>query len=65
MISFFGGTILLVAAASLFQYMRPRDGVPHRLAVMPHLQVWIPIGITSGLVIGIGLMVSGLVDVMF
>lgn len=65
MISIFAGTILLVGAAGLFQHLRPRDGAPHRLAVMPYLQVWIPVGITSGLVIGIGLMVSGLVDLMF
>jgi len=37
-------------------------GVPHRLAVMPYLQQLIPIGITSGVVVGVGLVVSGLVS---
>jgi hypothetical protein len=65
MISFFSGTILLVGTASLLWHLLPRDGVPHRLSVMPYVQVWIPVGIVSGLVIGIGLMVAGLVDIMF
>jgi hypothetical protein len=60
MISFLSGALLLLGASGAFWRLLPHDGVPHRLAVMPYLQVWIPIGLTSAAVIGIGLAVSGL-----
>jgi hypothetical protein len=62
MISLLSGAILLSAVTILFRRLLPQDGVPHRLAVMPYLQQLIPIGITSGLVVGVGLIVSGLVS---
>ena len=62
MIQFVLGALLLSAATAAFWHLLPRDGVPHRLAVTPYLQVWIPIGLTCGLVVGAGLLVSGLVN---
>lgn len=62
MISLLSGVILLSGVAILFRRLLPQDGVPHRLAVTPYLQQLIPIGITSGVVIGIGLIISGLVS---
>jgi len=56
------GLILVIGTASAFWHLRARDGVPHPLAVARYVQVWIPIGITSGIVIGFGLIVSGLVS---
>jgi hypothetical protein len=62
MISFVSGTLLLLGASGLLWRLLPQNGTPHRLAVMPYLQVWIPVGITSAAVIGLGLVVSGLVS---
>jgi len=62
MINFLFGTVLVLAASGAFWRLLPQNGVPHRLAVMPYLQVWIPIGLTSAIVIGAGLLVSGLVS---
>jgi hypothetical protein len=62
MISLLSGAVLLSAVTILFRRLLPQDGVPHHLAVTPYLQQLIPIGITSGVVIGIGLVVSGLVS---
>ena len=62
MIRFLSGAILILAATGAFWRLLPRGGVPHRLAVAPYLQVWIPIALTSGFVVGAGLLVSGLVS---
>jgi hypothetical protein len=62
MLSLIFGVVLMLGTAGAFWHLRARDGVPHPLAVARYLQVWIPIGITSGLVIGLGLVVSGLVS---
>jgi hypothetical protein len=62
MISLLSGAILLSVVAALFRRLLPQDGVPHRLAVMPYLQQLIPIGITCGFGVGVGLIVSGLVS---
>jgi len=62
MLSLILGLILVIGTVGAFWHLRARDGVPHPLAVTRFLQVWIPIGITSGLVIGLGLVLSGLVS---
>jgi hypothetical protein len=60
MINLLSGTLLLLGASGAFWRLLPHNGVPHRLAVTPYLQAWIPIGLTSAAVIGAGLAVSGL-----
>jgi hypothetical protein len=40
-------------------YFRPRNGVPHRLAVMPVLEWALPIVIITALSLGIGLFATG------
>ena len=62
MLSVVLGALLLSGTIGAFWHLRARDGVPHPLAVARYVQVWIPIGITSGIVIGFGLIVSGLVS---
>jgi hypothetical protein len=62
MFSVFGGAVLLAGSLGVFWRLRPHEGVPHRLAVAPFLQVAIPVTLVSGVVVGIGLIASGLAD---
>lgn len=64
MITLLCGLFLLVGSITTFRRLLPRNGVPHRLAVAPYLQVWIPIGLTGTLVIGTGLVISGLFSLL-
>jgi len=62
MISFFAGAIILAGSLSGFWRLLPQDGIPHPLVVAPFLQVVIPVALVSGIVVGIGLMISGAAD---
>jgi hypothetical protein len=42
--------------------MMPRGGVPHRLATKPVLDWVIPMALTSGLVMGVAMVISGALD---
>ena len=62
MFALLSGVILVAGTTGIFRHLLPQNGVPHRLAVMPYVQVWIPIGLTSAFVIGAGLVISGLAN---
>lgn len=62
MISFVSGLVLTAITAVVFWAMMPRDGVPHRLATKPVLDWAIPMAITSGLVLGVAMIISGAVE---
>lgn len=62
MITLLCGLLLLIGSVAAFHRLLPRNGVPHRLAVAPYLQVWIPVGLTGGVVMGAGFVVSGLLS---
>jgi hypothetical protein len=62
MLAFVVGVILLGGSILAFWSLRPRDGVPNPWAVMPVLDTLIPLGLTTGLALGAGLLVSGLVS---
>lgn len=61
MLSFIFGLVVTALSSGVFWIMRPRRGMPHRLATMPVLDWVLPMAITSGLVLGVAMIISGLV----
>jgi hypothetical protein len=61
MLSFLAGLVLAVASSGLFWLVRPVNGTPHRIATTPILETALPLAITSGLVLGVALIVAGIV----
>jgi hypothetical protein len=59
MITIFYGLVLLSGTIAAFWRLRPQNGVPHPWAMMPYLEVMIPIGITAGIAFGICFLVAG------
>lgn len=54
------GVILFCASVALLWFIRPKDGLEHKLLAMPVLQTAIPVGIVAGLAIGFTLLLSGI-----
>jgi hypothetical protein len=62
MLSLVTGLGLTVGSSLLFWMIRPVDGTPHRLATKPIYETVLPLGITSGLVLGVALIAAGIVS---
>jgi hypothetical protein len=62
MFSFLVGLVITAASSVAFWLLKPRGGVPHRLATAPGLDWVLPMAITSGLVLGLAMIISGAVS---
>jgi hypothetical protein len=59
MLSLLIGLVLTGASCVVFWLIRPVNGIPHRLATTPIIETMLPLGITSGLVLGVSLIIAG------
>lgn len=57
-----GGLALLTITVLSFWAALPKEGAPPRQFIGTALEPLIAVGITAGLVMGVGLMVAGIVD---
>jgi hypothetical protein len=62
MISLVFGLIVFAASLAALKYFMPRDGVVHRLAIIPVMDSVIPVCIVSGMAVGTALAVAGAVS---
>jgi len=53
------GAFLFCGSVALLWFIRPTEGREHRILTMKFLGDTIPIGITMGLTLGFGLLLSG------
>jgi hypothetical protein len=61
MVNLLSGIVVTVATAALFWTVLPTDGKPHRLATAPYIETALPLTVTCGLVLGVGLIIAGVV----
>jgi hypothetical protein len=54
------GVILLIASGLSFWWLLPKDGQPHWLAAIPSIEAYLPVCITSGLALGVVMVLSAL-----
>jgi hypothetical protein len=53
------GVILFIASGLAFWWLLPKDGKTHWLAAIPSIEAYLPVCITSGLALGVVMMLSG------
>jgi hypothetical protein len=52
------GVILLIVSGGSFWWLLPKNGKTHWLAAIPGIEAYLPVFITSGLALGVVMMLS-------
>jgi UDP-N-acetylmuramyl pentapeptide phosphotransferase/UDP-N-acetylglucosamine-1-phosphate transferase len=55
-----GGLLIMLLSGAILWILRPRNGEPRRLVMMPYLETAIPIAIMAGLVLGFAAFIAGI-----
>ncbi len=59
MINLAAGLILLGGSVAALWYFRPRNGMPAKIVTLPLMETLVPLGVTSGLALGMAMVVAG------
>jgi hypothetical protein len=62
MILILAGLVMVAGAIAILWYFRPHNGVPARAATLPLMETLIPLSVTSGLALGVAMVIAGIFD---
>jgi hypothetical protein len=55
-----GGLLIMLLSGAILWILRPRNGEPRPLVMMPYLETGIPLAIMAGLVLGFFAFIAGI-----